>query len=81
MSNRKEPGSGKKKQRTLLFGPGAVRHKLVDKQNRIHYVPVTEEVIEIITKKRRNVDSVENQCRRCGRTFSNEQGLGGHMIQ
>ena len=68
-----------KRQLTLFACPGSVRQKLVDSQNRVHYVPVDDAVVSSITRKK-NVDKADNVCIKCGATFSNEQGLGGHMI-
>ena len=68
-----------KRQLTLFACPGSVRQKLVDSKNRVHYVPVDDAVISSITRKK-NVNKADNVCIKCGATFSNEQGLGGHMI-
>ena len=69
----------KMRQRTLLSGPGAAQVKLKDKQNRVHYVPIGSDTIEKIGDDTDTV--VKHQCGQCGRTFSNEQGLGGHLLQ
>ena len=69
----------KMRQRTLLSGPGAAQVKLKDKQNRVHYVPISSATIEKIGDDTDTV--VKHQCGQCGRTFSNEQGLGGHLLQ
>ena len=42
-------------------------------------MPLCAEVISSITANR-NVVEIKNQCLRYGATFTNEQGLGGHMI-
>ena len=45
----------------------------------VHYGPVDDTVrLSIIGKK--NVVNSENECCKCGATFSNDQGLGGQMI-
>ena len=67
------------RQRTLLLGPGAVQVKLKDKQNRVQYVPIDSATIKKIGDDTDTV--VKHQCAQCGRTFSNEQGLGGHLLQ
>ena len=69
----------KKRQLTLFSCSGPVRQKLVDSKNRVHYVPVDDALKSAITANQ-NVVELGNQCRRCGATFTNEQGLGGHMI-
>ena len=69
----------RKKQRTLFAGPGATQVNLVDKRNRVHYLPVDKETVQALTQDN-NVGTVTNEYPRCGRTFSNEQGLGGHLL-
>ena len=70
----------RKKQRTLFSGPGGVRANIRDKRNRVHYVPLDTNTIEAI-KGNTNVVSVDSVYPKCGQTFTNKQGLGGHLIQ
>ena len=72
-------GSGKKRQRTLFSGPGAVKVRLVDKANHTHFIPLDNETIELITETTYGV--VPHQCPNCQKSFSNAQGLGGHVKQ
>ena len=77
--NRVKSKSVGKRQLTLFSCSGPVRQNLVDRKNRVHYVPIDDAVRLSITGKK-NVDNAENKCLKCWATFSNEQGLGGHMI-
>ena len=69
--NAREP---RKRQRTLFTGPGAVQQKLIDKNNRVHLVPIDESSIS-----NHNEGILQNECIQCGKTFATKQGLGGHM--
>ena len=72
--------STRKRQSTLFSGPGAVKVRLVDKANRTHYVPLDNDTIRSITGQSRP-SFVPHACPQCGKSFSNEQGLGGHLQQ
>ena len=80
MITTKDGHQRKRKQRTLFCGPGAVKAKIKDNKNRVHYLPLDIKTIEAITENK-NVATLSNVCPKCGRTFANEQGLGGHLIQ
>ena len=66
----------RKRQRTLLTGPGAVRQKLIDRNNRVHLVPIVKSAISD-----QNGGILRIECIQCGKTFATKQGLGGHMKQ
>lgn len=57
-----------------------MKAKIRDKRNRVHYVPLETKTIEAIIENK-NVVSVDSVCPKYGHTFTNEQGLGGCLIQ
>lgn len=72
----KEAREPRKRQRMLLTGSGAVRQKLIDKNNRVHLVLIDESLMS-----GQNEGILQNEFIQCGKTFATKQGLGGHMKQ
>ena len=72
--------TSRKRQSTLFTGPGAVKVRLIDKANRTHYIPLDSETIRSITGQNK-LSTVPHECPQCGKSFSNAQGLGGHINQ
>ena len=66
-----------KRQRNLLFGPGAVKVRLIDKRNKVYFLPLDPCTINKLTGSIAEV--LQSQCIKCGKSFANEQGLGGHL--
>ena len=75
-----EKSINKKRQSTLIAGPGAVKVQLIDKQNKVHFILIDSETIKAITKKSNNA-TVDHMCLQCRKSFANKQGLGRHRNQ
>ena len=75
-----EKSINKKRQSTLFAGPGAVKVRLINKRNKVHFILIDSKMIKAITKKSNNA-TVDHMCLQCRKLFTNKQGLGGHHNQ